>query len=85
MTPRATKQSFFDPFHRLLKLQFGTDLGLFGQFLEGEFCELRQYEILRSSRSLPNLAAAALLWFYLTTTSPFMPSCSWPSTGQYIS
>jgi hypothetical protein len=22
---------------------------------------------------------------YLTTTSPFMPSCSWPSTGQYIS
>jgi hypothetical protein len=27
----------------------------------------------------------ALLQCYLTTTSPFMPSCSWPSTGQYIS
>src|SRR5215208_3866753 len=34
MAPRATKQSFFDPFHRLLRLQFGTNSGLFGQFLE---------------------------------------------------
>src|SRR5215212_3858949 len=32
MAPRATKQSFFDPFHRLLRLHFGTDSGLFGQF-----------------------------------------------------
>ena len=31
MAPRATKQSFFDPFHLLLRLQFGTDSGLFGQ------------------------------------------------------
>jgi hypothetical protein len=34
---------------------------------------------------VPYLAAPALLQCYLTTTSPFMPSCSWPSTGQYIS
>jgi hypothetical protein len=34
---------------------------------------------------VPNLAIAALPQRYLTTTSPFMPSCSWPSTGQYIS
>ena len=32
-----------------------------------------------------NLLKAASLQRYLTTTSPFMPSCSWPSTGQYIS
>src|SRR3712207_7479046 len=33
MAPRATKQSFFDPFHRLPRLQFGTESELFGQFL----------------------------------------------------
>jgi hypothetical protein len=32
-----------------------------------------------------NRLKSASLQRYLTTTSPFMPSCSWPSTGQYIS
>jgi hypothetical protein len=36
MAPRARKQSFFDPFHRLLRLQFGTNSGLFGQFLRAK-------------------------------------------------
>ena len=42
----------------------------------------------RSSKKFAFVAAlvlAASLRRYLTTTLPFMPICSWPSTGQYIS
>jgi hypothetical protein len=34
---------------------------------------------------VPETLPPALLRRYLTTTLPFMPCCSWPSTGQYIS
>jgi hypothetical protein len=43
---------------------------------------------LRSSKKfavVANLVPAASLRHYLTTTLPFMPICSWPSIGQYMS
>ena len=56
MTPRATKQSFFDPFHRLLRLQFITHLGDASPQLQGvryfastAFSETQRLTILRSA------------------------------------
>src|SRR5215217_4706821 len=62
-------------------------LGAYGDPIRAPFRFSKQFRKGNSKKFafVSNLLKAASLQRYLTTTSPFMPSCSWPSTGQYIS